>query len=145
MCLRCDGYSEDDVLRAIDLNVRVHGFSMTYVEGSRPWTYTIGVTESKGHPDLVITDMEGPSAAPMLRWLYEQIDPADGIDSAAVAAAGVGLVRLDARYLTGYWFGDWVRRYGRLPRVGEFLQVLPPGHVFCLNHRHADRRLDRPG
>ena len=101
MCLRCDGYSEDDVLRAIDLNVRVHGFHICAVEGTRPWTYTIGVPESAGHPDLVVTDVETEQAGELLWHVVRHIDDVGGLDAADLEADGIRVVPVHPSHRRG--------------------------------------------
>ena len=144
MCLRCDGYSEDDVLRAIDLNVRVHGFHICAVEDARPWTYTIGVLQTTGHPDLVVTDIESRQAGRLLWWIYERIDESGRLDAAELTENGIRIVPVHRAQPHDELFGTWIQHYGRDPQIGEILQVLPPPEWTCPTHRHAMTRLDRP-
>lgn len=50
MCDMCDGYGVDQLFSEFRKRVREHGYTMVNVEGSPPWTYTIGLSDGFDHP-----------------------------------------------------------------------------------------------
>lgn len=127
-----------------DMHIRVHGWSVAGVEEKRPWSYTIGLLESFGHPELVVTDMELASAHALINVVGGVVRDGDGTpDPEALAALGVQLVEVLPKHLRSHWFGSWSQFYGELPRPGDFLQILPPPGMFCECHQRTYRRFDR--
>lgn len=56
MCKMCDGWSLDEVLADMAAIIRRCGWMLQGVESARPWTYTIGLAEGFGHPELLIVE-----------------------------------------------------------------------------------------
>ncbi len=144
MCLECDGYSFEQVMQAIDLDVRAYGWHHVLVDEPRPWSYTIGLRESYGHPELAMVDVELSAQVALIRWACESIEDCGAIDEYERAALGVEIVTVDDAHLrSGDWFGTWHNFYGEPPPSGSFLQILPPPSCECEVHRGQSRRLDR--
>lgn len=58
MCMLCEGASAQDVLDGFRSRIAEFGFTMVSVGGgSSSWTYTIGLLENFGHPELVVTGL----------------------------------------------------------------------------------------
>lgn len=144
MCLRCDGYSEDEVARSIDLAVRVHGWALIPVEDERPWAYTVGLLETYQHPELVVTDLELSVEVSIINWAVRQIASRGMIDEAELARRELRAAEVHRSHDAGDWFGTWCRHYKRFPSPGDFVQLIPAPTRFCSCHRHALTRLDRP-
>lgn len=83
MCLICDGFSEDDVIRGLDLTIRTYGWALTQVDGGRTaWGYTIGLLESYGHPELIVMDLDVGFQPKLMRPLVETIESEGSLDPA---------------------------------------------------------------
>ncbi|MCU1393480.1 MAG: hypothetical protein JWM34_1908 [Ilumatobacteraceae bacterium] len=144
MCLRCDGYTEQQIIGMTEMHIRVFGWSVAAVEEARPWTYSIGLLENFGHPELVVTDMEIGLAKVLINEVATVVK--DGVDPRArheLQSMGVELVVVDERHLRTRLFNSWTRYYGEPPHAGDFVQILPPPEMFCACHRDTYRRLDR--
>ncbi len=144
MCLRCDGYSEEQVMLAIDLTVRTHGWQLTQVEDERPFSYTVGLLQTFGHPELVVVDMKLDSAADLIGFLVRMLESNGRIDHEQLGTYGTELVTVHPNHLNGEWFGTWMRYYQSAPPPDGFMQVIPPPNWYCRCHQHSIRRLDRP-
>ena len=132
-------------MRGVDLAIRTHGWFLQMVTDAVPFSYTVGLTESFGHPELMMIGMELDRQSSVIRRIVEPIEQTGHVDTADVAAAGITLVDVHDNHLDGDWFGTWVRRYGHLPPAGAYLQVVPPAEWFCSCHQHSTPRFDRPG
>ncbi len=146
MCLRCDGYSEEEVDRAHELAIRVHGWTGIQVsdDGDSGWTYTLGLNDRLGHPDLIMIDVELEVQGQIVDWLASMVAETGSLDVAVVEANGIELVPVHPDQLCGGLVAQWSHTYGRYPAGGEFLQVLPPRGSLCACHSHQVRRLDGP-
>ena len=144
MCIMCDGSSYEEAMRSVDLSIRVHGWHMTAVEAPMPWCYTIGLTETFDHPELVVVDMNIAAEERLIRWAVGMIEQNGRLDDAELSPRGVKVVPVHERHLEGEWFGTWANHYGEMPPIGSFVQVVPPPDWFCACHQLLTRRLDRP-
>ncbi len=146
MCLRCDGYSEEEVERALDLQIRVNGWTATQIsdDGEQGWTYTLGVNEELDHPDLIIIDAPIGIQGQIISWLAAMICDRGDLDREVLEENGIEVLPVHPEQLTGGLIAQWSHRYRRFPDTGDFLQVLPPKHLFCACHAEQRRRLDEP-
>lgn len=145
MCLQCDGYSYEQSMLALDLTIRTHGWALSQITDANPWSYTIGLTESYDHPELMITGLTLERQNSVIRHIVGPIETTGRIDEADLAAAGVTLVEVHANHLRGDWFATWSNRYGHVPPNGTFLQIVPPGDWFCDCHQHSMPHFELPG
>ncbi|HNJ96772.1 MAG TPA: DUF4262 domain-containing protein [Ilumatobacteraceae bacterium] len=146
MCLECDGFSHEQVMRGLDLKIRTYGWALTQVdEGPSAFSYTIGLVESYGHPELIALDFDAKHHHPLISWLVDDIVEHGRITEARLALGGLRCVEVHPDHLVSDFFGGWANRYGHLPRPGQAMQVLLPDEAYCECHAHAVRRLDRPG
>ena len=86
MCLRCDGYSDDDGNRMVDLHIRVYGYHITQVEDRDPWCYTIGLEQSFGHPEVVTTSLEMSAQVELIQTFAAMLTGSGEVDHARVAS-----------------------------------------------------------
>jgi Domain of unknown function (DUF4262) len=146
MCLECDGYSRDEVLQAFDLHIRVHGWTLVQVQGDgETWCYTIGLTESFDHPELVLIDVELDRQPALVQRLVDVIQREGTLPYEHLLSLGLGVVDVHADHLTSDLFGMWAARYDRYPEPGEMIQVVLAADGCCPFHSTATRRLDEPG
>lgn len=82
MCLQCDGYSYEQAMLHLDLTIRVHGWSLVDATESLPWSYTIGLTESYGHPELMMIGVELEAQSAAIRRIVEPIARTGSVDAA---------------------------------------------------------------
>lgn len=147
MCRMCDGYSADDVLRELDLTIRVHGFTRVGVgDGSASgWTYTVGLAENFGHPDLICIEIEPEAQHRFLNAVGEMVvEGRSAPDPAELGALDLELVEVHPTHLGGSLVACWANRYGRPAGAGDFVQVFPGPSHFCAEHASWPRRLDDP-
>ena len=144
MCLQCDGYSEDDVNRMVDLHIRVYGYHVTQVEERDPWCYTIGLQQSFGHPELVTTTVKMSTQVGLIQTVASMLTGSGEIDHEELGRIGIRLVPVHRSHLATGLVGSWESFYGRRATPGSFLQILPPKSWLCPCHQNAVARLDRP-
>ena len=85
MCLECDGFSHEQVMRGLDLKIRTYGWALTQVdEGPSAFSYTIGLVESYGHPELIALDFDAKHHHPLISWLVDDI-----VEHGRITEAGV--------------------------------------------------------
>ena len=146
MCLECNGYSYEEAMQALDLQITIDGFALMQVQGDgETWCYTIGLLENFGHPELALLDISISKQHKYMDKLVQSIIDNGELSPLAVLELGVECVEVHDNHLRSDLFGRWVARHLRFPRPGEFLQVVPPRSAFCDCHANAIRRLDRPG
>lgn len=142
MCMRCDGYSWDEIDRHTDLMIRVHGYLMIHVEGPAAWTYTIGAFESWDQPELLVVDLE-PAAQQLLTHAVADDYVRDGeVHDETLDLLDVELVAVHESHLVDGMVAAWEERYSMLPQTGDFVQVVPGRSWFCDRHVDLVRRLD---
>jgi hypothetical protein len=145
MCLQCDGYSYEQSMLALDLTIRTYGWQLTQVTDANPWSYTIGLTESYGHPELMIVGLELDLQNTVIRKIVDPIVETGSVDCSFLEREGVTLVEVHPNHLAGDWFGTWSNFYERTPPPGSFLQIVPPGDWFCECHQHSMPHFELPG
>ncbi len=146
MCIRCEGYGEEQVERMYDLMIDVHGFAMTQVRehGQNGWTYTMGLRDRFGHPDLLIVHLV-PSVQAELASKLGQMVVSDGtLDHEVLVASDIELVPVLPDHFRDGLVAEWVNRYRRFPEEGDFLQVMMGPSQLCECCQHRMQRLDDP-
>jgi len=123
--MECDGDSIEQVMQAIDLNIRTYGWHHVLVDAPKPWSYTIGLRESFGHPELAVVDLERSAQVELVRWACESIEDCGSIDAFERSALGVEIVTVhDCHLREGEWFGTWhastTRSHPRAPSSRSF-------------------------
>ena len=145
MCLECDGYSHDAALHALDLRIRVHGWTLLQVgDESSAFTYTVGLLESYGHPELIILDVKRGLQVELLTRLASSIATTGRMSDVVTTLERLRFVEVHSSQMQPNHFAMWAERYGHLPAAGDVLQVLLPDDAFCGQHVGAVTRLDRP-
>lgn len=142
MCMRCEGYSWEEIDRHNDLVIRVHGYLIQkVVDEDESWTYTVGLDESWGHPDLVCVDIVQDVQVALIRALASEIAERGEIESQVLDDLDLELVTVDESHFADGMVGVWERRYDRRALTGDFLQIVPGPSWFCGVHRAMVRRL----
>ncbi len=145
MCLECDGYSHEAAVQAFDLKIRIHGWVVVQVgDGESAFSYTVGLVESFGHPELIVVDVDRRLQQGLINELANGIAANGRPALDRPSTRGVRCVEVHRNHLHGAYFAMWAARYGTLPQPGQVRQVLLPDSSYCECHAPAVRRLDRP-
>ena len=133
MCMKCDGYSDDQIARWLELTILTHGWAVQGVEPTSPddqsggWAYTVGATESYGIPELVITDSDFAEAGHVLNWAVEKLRDGGTLQDLVddhILWVPVHDDHLDSELLVSYW-----EHYREAPRPGGVIQLFPSNHT----------------
>ena len=128
-----------------DLKVKQYGWAIVQVEdGDRTFSYTMGLVENFGHPELIVLDYDIGQQQPLLNEIAQSIAANGRPVLNRPSTLGMRCVEVHKNQLNGDYFGTWAYRYGRLPQPGQVLQVVIPNGMYCECHQHTVRRLDRP-
>ena len=151
MCEICDGATWEEVLLRKRLEIESVGWSLTAVEGAPDgtcWTYTVGLTTSFKHPELVVTSVRYDMAAGLLERLCELIAEGDRFDDATEVDVGRGSLRFVIVHPAQLepTFANWVRLYEACVPPPELkgLQVVVPDDWFCGEHPDPQPLLNVP-
>ena len=144
MCMRCDGYSPEEVDRHTDLLIRVHGFMIQQVEDDPPWTYTVGVSESWNRPELLIVDIDGATQARLVKAVADDYVRLGDIQPSTLEKLDVELIEVDEVHFRDGLVAQWEHRYSMSASTGDFLQIVPGPSWLCDRHVATVRRLDDP-
>ena len=135
----CNCPTEDEMFRSIDRWVDERRWQLIGVgygdpPSPVPWTYTIGLAEGFGHPELFTVGVCcSPCSGSLLNALGERVAAGERFD---MASAGPVLVRdggedvevhlrpVEGRALDGSWFAMWHRYYGSKPYDAPPLSVM---------------------
>ena len=142
MCMRCDGYSWEEIERHTDLVIRVHGFMMIHVEDDPPWTYTVGAFESWDQPELIVVDIEATIQKALVQAVAEDYADFGEIRAETLDLLDVELVTVDESHFAEGLVGGWEARYSMSASTGDFVQVVPGRSWFCDDCAPRVRRLD---
>lgn len=130
----CDGYDEEDVRRVIELNIVTHGWHVAGVvpghdEPGNTWAYTIGLTESHGLPELVVTDVAWPHSGRLLNWAAGRLIDGGTLDD--LEGERVSWVPVDDAYRDTDLLIGWYDYYRSGSQEGRFVQLLPAFDADC--------------
>ena len=100
----------------LDLLIQVHGWALVQVEGDvTSWSYTVGLTENYGHPELAMTTVRLELQSAVIHRLVEGIVETGHLDLDLVAERDLELVEVHPTRFVQEWFGTWSNRYERPP------------------------------
>jgi hypothetical protein len=94
MCSICDGFSIEEVIERDAARIAEHGFMVQAVTGEsgraddpRSWSYTIGLLDAIGHPEMIVAGTDVETSTRVLvhlgQWAMEddeRFEPGDGIE-----------------------------------------------------------------
>lgn len=146
MCVICNGMTEQESDATMQTMIDVHGYYIQMVRGpDHPeWSYTIGLQEAIGHPDLICIDVATSLQEALLADIGRSIIDGFPPTKAELRAADIELLPVHPSHLAGDLVAQWRRRQNRLPAEGDFLQILPGLSYFCSCHAGRLQRLDGP-
>jgi hypothetical protein len=132
MCLECDGYSHEEAMQALDLQIRVQGWALVQVKDqSTAWCYTVGLLEHYDHPELALFDVDLETGSRLMAELVEGVTTRGVVSPWLLRREGLRCVEVHPDHLRGHLFGTWSNLYGRLMQHGDMLQVLLPDDAYC--------------
>ena len=76
MCLKCQGWTDEEIFKARLQTIERHGWAVTSVTGDGTtvgFAYTIGLTRYHGHPELLVTGLPHAAAGQFLTGFADQI------------------------------------------------------------------------
>jgi hypothetical protein len=135
MCMECDGYSEEQIARWLELTILTHGWAVQGVEPSSTddpnggWAYTVGATASYGIPELVITDTDFSEAGHVLNWAVEKLRDGGTIDD--LVADYILWVPVHDNHLDSGLFASYWDHYRTPPEPGWVIQLFPSNREHC--------------
>lgn len=160
MCFICDGGTDDELLSGFEQRIETFGFTMMGVDsGVKSWVYTIGLLETFGHPELVVTGLGMASAAGLFDGIVDRIRKGETFSPVSPDSTLNGHpFRVSAVHPTQWVHGRfamWTNYYGErgfLPAQPAAIQILwpnddgvfPPDRDFCHDHRNCQPLLAFP-
>lgn len=136
MCDICQGASDDELLFGIYGRIRNFGWGIEYVQGpdvSDSWGYTIGLSETFGHPELALAGSNARTTASLINTIGSAIRLGDlPVAGELFDCEGHEYLLVDvhpAHYELGT-FGMWDFYYnhlGETPGEHRVLEVVPRG------------------
>ena len=152
MCVMCNGGTIEDVFRVLHLQIVERGFAIVPV-GTRTenkgWAYTIGLIDSKDHPELVVAGYPLDRAVDILDELGAAVMAGDRLDSPgrlAFHSLEIGAKSVHEIHLQGGLIAFWHSYYdsvGRYDLVPQVLQIVLPDDGCCFEHQTTQPRLDQ--
>ncbi|MDH3707357.1 MAG: DUF4262 domain-containing protein, partial [Acidimicrobiia bacterium] len=93
------------------------------------WAYTIGLEQSFGLPELVVTDLVHPKGGRFLDWAARELSSGRSLDD--LGAHGVTWRPVhDDHLMTGLVAG-WEDYFRASPVMSRFVQLVPPFDAGC--------------
>jgi len=127
-----NGTTREELMGAIEMAIITTGYAVRGVEAdddSGGWVYTIGLSESHGLPELVMTDADPAEAASAIDWIVEQLLHGLSINDFDPNQIVFGSV--DQAHANGDLLNLWREYYGREPDVDNTLQVRLGSDLSC--------------
>jgi Domain of unknown function (DUF4262) len=135
-------------MQALDLRIRVHGWALVQVrddDDGTAWSYTVGLVENFGRPELTMIDVDLEHQARVLTSLADGIAATGKVPATVMRGERLQLTEVHPDHVASNLFNTWANLYGTHPEPGMVLQVLLPDDAFCDCHTGVGRRLDEPG
>jgi hypothetical protein len=150
MCVICNGGSIEDVVNRLHAQIVTRGFAIVPVGAlEKGWAYTIGLINSKDHPELVIAGHPLERAVNVIDDLGAAVLAGDRLDTAGdhlvFHGVHIGTRPVHERHLRSdllaawHWYYSSVGRRDLAPRA---LQIVVPDGGFCFEHQTTQPRLD---
>jgi hypothetical protein len=153
MCEICDGMSREESLSALHDHVLRVGWSITAVTASArnpTWAYTIGLSTSFDHPELVVVGVTPEQAAVGLNELGGRVADGEAFDrwsTADVLGVEVRFAEVHPAHFDLGTFDQWIAYHdavgGAWPPA-RALQVVLPDEMRCPDCLFLNRCLVEP-
>jgi hypothetical protein len=147
-----NGATREEYVRRLHLQIVDRGFTIIQV-GTRTenkgWAYTIGLIDSRDHPELVVAGYRLDRAAAVLNQLGTAITAGDRLDipgdHLVFLGTEIGARPVHERHLEGGLIASWRSYYdsvGRYDLVPKALQIVLPDDRRCFKCQTTQPRLD---
>jgi Domain of unknown function (DUF4262) len=150
MCVMCKGGTREQVRQNLYAQICALGFALVPVGrawNNKGWAYTIGLIDSRDHPELVVAGVQLGEAVTVLDRLAKAV--LDGIRydtcDTATANADIGFGEVQALHIRRGLMDGWIDYYGAAGRRDldlRALQVVLPDGMRCYEHQRTQPRLD---
>lgn len=134
MCDICDNkYSFEQAMRGLELRILTYGHAVQGVEpgpDNVTWSYSVGVTESYGLPEFVVTEVDYPESAHLINRVVEQLR--EGATLEDLEERGLSFTTVHDVHLDGELVNVWCEFYGHPPESGTVLQIRPGTTCSCV-------------
>lgn len=146
MCMMCEGATREQVVDHHAKSVERHGWSVVAVDGTQwtpGWCYTIGLTETFGHPELAVVMCDDRQARRSLTRMVGRVAAGERLVSGYQELSGIGAVacrEVAPEQLAGGLIALWPGVADRLAWsmvVPDVLQVDLP-FLLCARHKRTD-------
>jgi hypothetical protein len=148
MCEICDGKSIEQVRTERRDRIDAYGYTLSYVESTPPWGYTIGLVEHDDHPELVVAGLGPGDTSVVLHPLAQAIQLGYALEPGDVSCfEGLDLEVREVHPaqltlgLCATWL-DHYATYGPKDLTLKALQIVMPNDLFCDHHQDRQPRLD---
>jgi len=152
MCVMCNGATREEVFRDLHAQMVDRGFAIvpvgTRIE-NKGWAHTIGLIESKDHPELVVAGYPLVRAVGILGELSVAVMAGDRLDipgdRLVLRCTQIGARPVHETHLQGGLIASWHSYYksvGRYDLVPQALQIVLPDERHCFEHQTTQPRLD---
>lgn len=133
MCMTCDGYTDEEQERWLELTILTNGWAVLGVEEpddpTGGWAFTTGATQSHGLPEFIITDQPWYEAAHVLNWVVKKLRDGGTMDD--LEADQILWQPVHDDHLHTDLFNQFHNHYGEWPRPGQMIQLFPSTHDRC--------------
>ena len=149
MCEMCRGWTAEEVAADQRHHIATIGWTVLMIEprpGGVGWAYTIGLSESYGHPELLCFSCDVRSAWAMLNRLGARVRDGTVVQPGrdVLAEVTTDVVDVHPVHLFGELVNGWRALYAdRVPAQRPELRVLQVLEVAQVCHRCGDRHEDR--
>jgi hypothetical protein len=156
MCRMCEGFSLEDVLALDAAAIREYGFTVIGVGGpddpvgAIPWSYTVGLVDAAGHPELIVAGLKLERGAHLVSRVARRILAGQRLGPDGRVKVDRGMARVGSVHPIQYELGTFnfwhnLRAVGALesPHL-EALQIFAPSSWFCSRHQHSQPDLSDP-
>jgi hypothetical protein len=150
MCSICDGETFEEYIAGARLRIAVYGYMMCGVNDDYvyPWVYTAGLSDARGHPELIIASASLETNAVICKAMSETIMSGDRFEIGEILRVAGKRVRIGAVADIQYeldTFNMWheLREAGVLnaPRLSAVQVVVEDGRR---KHRDVQPMLSDP-
>ena len=153
MCAVCNGATTEEIFLALHLQIVERGFAIVPVgttAENKGWAYTVGLIDSKGHPELVVAGHPLGRAVDILCELGAAVISGTRLDITCdhllFRSTEIGARPVHERHLKDGLMAFWHNYYegvGRPDLVPQALQIVLPDGDWCFVHQTTQPRLDQ--
>jgi hypothetical protein len=151
MCFICEGGTNEQYNQHLHEQIVSRGFALAPVGSGwshRGFVYTIGLVDSRNHPELVVINFELGRAVTVLEMLASSVVEGTRFEAGGTSVqlgAEIGFRQVRARHLRRGLMAGWSSYYrdvGRFDLEASALQVVLPDEGRCYECQPTQPNLD---